>query len=142
MGGQIDLRSGAWTWTRFDVIDCSTRRLDRVIIRLALEGVADSVMRIDLDPQGGDPELVLISRLARHPRIREVAADGESWEFITLNRARIAMAVGLGLLPEPYRVSYRSSTGPFGTGELPSGIRLGEATDDELRAIIQRGKQR
>jgi hypothetical protein len=47
------------------------------------------------------------------------------------------LGVGNVSIPEPYRVSFRFRTGGFETGELPSGVGLGGATDADLREIIQ-----
>ena len=120
----IDLRSGKWTWSRLDVRDPGAAS-GQVLIELQLEGVADSKMRLYVNPADGDIDSAFIAALASHPAVREIGAGGESWECRTLEPLR-----------PPHRVSFRSSRGSVAIGDLPSDMGLGEATDDELRAII------
>ena len=106
MSGQIELPSGTWTWHRFDVIERPSGRLDRVTIRLDLEGATGSVMRIEFEPFDGEVDPAVIALKAHHPRHREVTVDGKSWKFITIERPDLALGVGNVPIPEPYRVSF------------------------------------
>ena len=137
MKGQIEIPSGTWTWHRSDVNELPGQDVDGVTIRLDLEGAEGSVMRVG--PFDGEVDPGMIAIIALNPNEREIIMDGECWTFITLNRPDFALGVSGDLPPEPYSVSYHSSGGSSGRGQLPPGVLLGAATDDQLRGIIQRG---
>ena len=130
----IELRSGLWDAHEHTLHRLPEGEPDSRHVYWALKDSPGSVMRIKL--KSADPiDLNATDLLARHPDERDVALDDVVWTFRPVGRA-----VPLDLWEPPHKVLFSSNTGANGTGALPAGVTLGEATDEELLRLMIEGQ--
>ena len=135
----IELRSGVWDAHELTMDRLPEREPDSRHVYWALKDSPGSVMRIKL--KSADPiDLNATDILARHPDERDVALDDVVWTFCPVGRRPLGQAVPLDFVEPPHRVVFSSNTGANGTGALPAGVTLGEATDEELLRLMIEGR--
>lgn len=136
LGRTIELRSGLWSWRTYQSGDGGGGPIDTTYVLLWRAGVPASRITIRLagSLETGDSYL---ARLAQHPWERELAnGNGEHLRFFVANRLLVDAAIAEGRPIRPYSVLFHSSSGDHGVGELPFGVGLGDATDDELNRLV------
>lgn len=138
--GEVDLRSGNWTWRAQELIDLPTGRVETRHFFFRLTGSVDSLMRLRVPGDSHIP-MELFPLAARHPFMRKMVYESEEWTFHPVPRPPIAMAVPSDFEHPPYEVVFRSDKGGHGRGRLPPQCGLGDVTDEELQDIIEQARQ-
>jgi len=134
--GTVELRAVTWTWNAIERWGESGETVSWRVL-LHVEGSPDSEMKLEVP---GDTSLTskTVKEFARSPDERSlVRSDDVQWTFWREDRKTGPLGGGPPLEP-PHLVAFRSNLGAAGTGDLPQGVSLGEAKDEELDAIIER----
>ena len=134
--GTVELRAVTWTWNAIERWGESGETVSWRVL-LHVEGSPDSEMKLEVP---GDTPLTSesVKEFARNPDERSlVRSDGVQWTFWREGRKIGPLGAGPPVEP-PHLVAFRSNLGAAGTGDLPQGVSLGEAKDEELEVIIER----
>jgi hypothetical protein len=128
----VHLRSGTWIPSLIELRSLPENVVASRNLYFHLDGLPTSRMRIRV-PGRVEIDPARLPVVALHPDEREIELEGVRWDFHPVDR---------GSSEGAHEVLFHSNRGGIGMGALPAGIVLGEATDDELVALIALGRLR